>query len=301
MFSCKKTIQVQDITNFDVTADSVTYKLGQEVKFKINGGNVHSIAFYSGEVQKEYEFKDGRVVDVTAGGANLLFSSAVSSGTQANQLTVLVSTDFNGNYSNISNVRSATWTDITSRIKLGTTATFFATTADISDLIVAGKPLYVGFKYLTRPQAVNGIARTWMIQAFSIASKIKLDNTVTLNFTDQPGAGFQIVDENKQTAPARSIITTTKISLQGNVYDPLIPTNDPAGENWAISTALNMTKIDLGPDWSTAIKNITGSNLSEYRYTYARAGSFKATFIASNNSINASTKIIKVLNITVIP
>lgn len=35
MFSCKKTIQVQDITDFDVTADSVTYKLYRSARRRI--------------------------------------------------------------------------------------------------------------------------------------------------------------------------------------------------------------------------------------------------------------------------
>ena len=152
------------------------------------------------------------------------FTSSVQVGTQTNQLSILASTDFNGDYSSLDKVKAAIWTDITNRFVLGTNATFKATGAiDISDLTVAGKPIYIAYKYVTQPQAVNGLARQWFIETFAINSKDSLTNTasttpIPLILADQIHAGFRIVDNSPATNPALSKLTTTRLTLYGNEY-----------------------------------------------------------------------------------
>jgi len=301
--SCKKDLTVDDLADFNVTTDSVAYKVGTPITFTIKGGQAHDISFYSGETLKDYNYRNGRIVDTITGGAVLAFSTSVTVGTlQADPLYVLVSTNFNGDYSNMSSVNAATWTDITSRFSLATTATFKATSADVSDLIVKGKPFYVAFKYTNQPQAVSGVVRQWQIQSLTLASKYKLDNSSILNYSDQPSAGFQLVDSNKLTAaPARSTIITTLITLLGNLYNAATPTVDPVGVNWAISTGINTDKINLGPDWSTAIKGYTSAQLNTYAYTYPKAGTYTAVFVASNNSLNESKQVVKTISLTINP
>lgn len=338
--SCNKGIEVAT-PDFDVSTEAATYKAGQEIIFKIKGGDTQIISFYSGTTLNDFAFKDGRIIDVKGAGATMAFQSSVQLGTQANQLSVMTSTDFNGDYSSLAKIKTATWTDITSRFKLGTNATLLASgTQDITDLTVAGKSIYFAFKYVTKPQAANGLASTWYIQSFAIVSKALLDNTIALNFTDQVYAGFRIIDQEPVNAPARSSVTNTRVTLLGNVYkyagspiydplnpiyDPLNPIyqpgnplyvlgavrptyvpfdptnvyNDPLSEHWAVSKAIGVEKVDLGPDQSTPIKSISNPKLSEYRYTYTKAGTYKAVFIASNNSIDASQKVIKEISITI--
>lgn len=296
--SCKKIIVVDNPDNFDVTTDSAAYKAGTSIRFSFQGGEAHEISFYSGEVLKDYGYKEGRVVDITGSTALLAFSTAVKLGKQANQLAVLCSTDFKGDYSSITALKTATWTDITARFKYATTTKFLATSADISDIFVAGKPLYIAFKYLTKPQAVNGVAREWSIQSLTLTSGKKLNNTSPITLTDEPGAGFQLVDQNASTAPALSTITTTKITLQGNNYTA---TNDPTSENWAISTGINIDKVNLGPDLSTPLKGITSAALKEYRYVYGTPGTYNAVFVASDNSIDESKQVVKTISLTINP
>jgi len=342
MASCDKEI-VTEAPAFDVKTETITYKVGQEIKFDIKGGDAHVISFYSGEVLHDYALKEGRVIDVKGAGATMAFQSSVQVGTQANQLTVLASTDFSGDYSTLAKVKAATWKDITSRFKLGTSTAFLASgTIDISDLMLAGKPIYFAFKYVTKPQVANGLARQWFIQTFAITSIAKLDNTIALNLTDQASAGFRIVDENKENAPVRSSITSTRITLYGNVYknpadpiydsanpifdplnpiydprspsylptavrpiyvpyDPASPYNDPLSEHWAVSKPINAEKVDLGPDWSTSIKGISNPKLDVYRYTYTKAGTYKAVFVASNNSIDNVKQVVKEITLTITP
>ncbi|MCX6337453.1 MAG: DUF5017 domain-containing protein [Bacteroidetes bacterium] len=296
LISCQKNLPVDGLENFNITTDSVSYKAGTSVRFAFQGGEAQDISFYSGETLKDYDFKDGHIVDVTGQTAVLAFSTAVNLGTQLNQLYVMASTDFKGDYSSMTAVKAATWTDITARFKYGTTTTFLATSADVTDIMVAGKPLYIAFKYITKPQGVNGVARQWSIQSLTLTSGKKLNNTVALTLSDEPSAGFQLVDQSATTAPALSAITTAKIVLQGNNYTTA---NDPTSENWAISTGINIDKINLGPDLSIALKGMTSAALKEYRYVYATPGTYKAVFTSSNNSINETKQTSKTINLTI--
>ncbi len=234
--SCNKGILVNEPTGFDVTIENSSYKAGEEITFHIKGGDAQRIAFYSGETLRDYMFRGGRMIDVSGAGATMAFSSSVQTGTQANQLSVLASTDYNGDDS-FASVKAATWTDITNRFALGTGTAFLASgTRDISDLMVPGKPIYIAFKYVTKPQAENGLARQWYIQTFAITSKKVLDVPLVLNLADQGNAGFRIIDEYKEHAPARSSISSTRVTLYGNEYlhaalpkfDPTHPMFDPA-------------------------------------------------------------------------
>lgn len=343
MASCEKPTLDAEAPVFDVTAEKTTVKAGDVVKFKISGGETQNISFYSGELLKQYDSNTGRVVDVAGQGATLAFTSSVQLGTQANQVSLLASTNFNGDYSSVAKVKAATWVDITSRFKLGTSTAFLASgTVDVSDLIVAGKPIYFAFRYNTKAQATNGIARQWFIQTFTLNSKKLLDNKLTITIADQAGTGFRIVDDLKDKAPALSSVTATRLTLRGNTYlhaglpqfdpnnpifdpknpiydprdpayqpsavykpfvpfDPASPYNDPESEHWAVSKGITIDKVDFGPDWSTAIKGLTSPVLSEYRYTYDIAGTYKAVFVASNGNIDQLKKVTKEITITVTP
>jgi len=340
--ACSKEIKVGDTPDFNVITESTTYKAGQEIRFVFTGENVHNISFYSGETLKNHDYRNGRVVFVGNEGAIMSFQTSVQSGTQADQVSVLSSNDFDGDYSSLASVRAATWTDITSTVTLGTSSAFKASgDLDITNLMIPGKPIYFAFKYLTKPQETNGLVRTWYIQVFTINSKAKLDGTINLPLTDQAGAGFRIVDENPVNAPALSTITTTRVTLIGNrykyaadplfdpdnpIYDPLNPIydpkspqyqptavrptfvpfdpaspwNDPQSEHWAVSRAIRTDSVNLGPDWSTAIKGATTTSIvSEYRYKYSKPGTYKAVFIGSNNSIDQVKKVTRELSITI--
>lgn len=342
LHSCSKEIDV-DSPDFDVTTTASSYTAGQPVSFKVTG-NAQVISFYSGETLKDYAFKDGRSVNVANGGLTMQFSSSLQVGTQTNQLSILASSDFNGDYSTVTSVKAATWTDITNRFTLGTTATFVSSGApptDLSDLLVAGKPLYIAFRYITKPQATDGLARQYFIQSFFLRSKKDSFNATPVVIADQNAIGFRIVDENKAKAPARSSVSPTRLTLYGNEYlyaglprydpanplldpnnpifdpnspfynplavvqppfDPNSPYNDPLSENWAVSKAITLNAVNLGPDWSTAIKaGIAAAPITQYTYTYSKPGTYKAVFVGSNNSIDKGEEIVKSIQLTINP
>lgn len=315
MASCEKGLPEVEAPDFNVTAKSATYKVGDAVTFDISG-QADIVSFYSGEPLKEYAYKDGRVVDATNAGAQVSFTTVVIGGTQGTlsttvppQLSAMASTDFNGKY-DMASIQSASWSDITSRFRYSMSPTAFApsTVVDISDILTAapGKPVYIAYKYVTKPQAVNGTARNWQIQSFVITSKkdIGTASIATLpTITNLLNAGFRLVDQNPVTAPARSSLTSTTLSLLGNLYDGANDAaNDPLSENWAITKAINTNTIDLGPDRPTAIKDqATSVVLAEYTYAYTKPGVYKATFVASNNNVDGSKELVKEITITITP
>ena len=293
--SCKKRIELTGGTpDFKVKTTGTTFKVGEEVKFSFEG-NPGLISFYSGELYREYAFKDGRIVNAPA--VNLSFTTAVTGGTQANQLSIVASTDFDGNYNDFSRIQAATWVDITSRFVLGTTATFLTSgVKDITDLRVAGKPIYLAYKYITKPQIVNGVARTWMAQSFSMTS---ITSIGTLTIADMTNAGFRIIQQKKDTSTVpRSSVTSTRITLLGNTFTPA---DDPQHEIWAISKPINTSEIDLGPDRPKPIKGNSNGQLNTYTYKYTKAGIYKVYFVASNTNINESREVIQQLEITITP
>jgi len=345
--SCQKNLIVKDTPDFSVSiVDSVTtYKAGTPVTFSIRG-SADVISFYSGEIFRDYTFKDGRQVDVTGKGLNLNFNSAVApgtpAGTQKNQFSILASTNFNGNYGDLASVKAATWIDITNRFTLGTTATFVASgRKDISDLLVAGKPIYFALKYVNWPQLDSGWAKQWQIENFTLTSNDSL-NKVPITIADQVHTGFRIVDQNPVNAPARSTITNTRVTLYGPIYknptdsiynpnysrfnpknpiydpaspqyvpnaqlpvyvayDPNSPYNDPYSENWAVSGPISVGKVNLGNDWATSVTSGIYLTQPVFKYTYKIPGTYKAYFVVSNNTIDESKQVVKEMNITITP
>lgn len=291
--SCTKEIDLTGGTpDFNVTTKATTFKAGEEIEFLFEG-NAGLITFYSGEPLREYAFKDGR--SVKGGPVSLSFTSAVTGGTQANQLAVMASSDFNGNYNDFSSVQAATWTNITNRFLLGTNATFRASgTKDISDLVVAGKPLYLAYKYTTQPQGTAGAARTWMVQAVSMTSNTSVGSLV---LADIMAGGFRIVNQLATDTP-RSSLSTTRITLLGNTFTAA---KDPYHEVWAITKAVNPHDIDVGPDRPVALKGIADPRMESYTYTFNTPGTYKVTFVATNVNIDKREEVVRQLDITITP
>ncbi len=337
--ACEKDLVVKDAPDFNVTTERQEYQAGEQVTFKFSG-MADVISFYPGTIKNDYAFRDGRIVEFDSLGATFSFQSAVSGGTQANQLAVLVSNDFNGDYSSLTSVKAATWTDVTSKFTLGTNATFVASKAlQLSPLAVPGKPLYIAFKYVTKPQLVNGAARSWLIQSYEVKSNSLFNGTNPM-LQDQIYAAFQIVDEDKVNTPSRSVVTSSRLTLLGNTfnnpddpkydpanpiydpanpiydpknplydptavrptyvpYDPNSPYNDPLRETWAVSTPITLDKIDAGPDVALPVRGIRNTKITESYFTYDTPGIYKVYFIGSNVTKDQTKTTMRELTLTI--
>jgi hypothetical protein len=142
-----------DMPEFDVWTDSDTYAAGEEITFHFSG-DPQNIAFWSGEPGHIYANKDR----TSEQGAiqTVQFTSLAGEGAQNDNLSFLISTDFNGTY-DAANLAAATWTDITDRAILPATLSdidmTFAKTqqltvtnhGDYYDLTTTGTDPYIQF------------------------------------------------------------------------------------------------------------------------------------------------------------
>ncbi|GAB1463004.1 DUF5017 domain-containing protein [Pedobacter sp.] len=289
--SCKKELQVSSLDNFEVSLSKNKYNVGEPVELNF-GGEADYIYFYSGEVGYNYDSRGGRTISIDK--VKLSFNSAKAIGAQANQLSVLVSNDFNGDYSSLNVIKNATWTDVSSRFTLATNATATPSgVADLSDFKVAGKPIYIAYKYLTKPQNINGLGTTWTITGFSLLAETSIGNQ---NIADMFNSGFRIIDPYKDTTPAQSSITTTRFTFLSNLYDATI---DPETEHWGVSKAIDTETLNLGKDKATAIKSMATSGIKQYKYTYAKAGNYTIYVVAKNQNIYEQKEVVKKLEITI--
>jgi hypothetical protein len=296
--ACSKDIPVTPgIDKFNVTPNALTYKLGDTTKFTLSG-NPDMISFYSGELYKQYEYKEGR--DIALGKAALSFSTAyppLAAGSplpQNNPLSVMLSTDFNGNYNSYENVEKANWTDITNKFTYGTVATYVASKSyDVTSHIVPGKPLYLAFKYTTKPIAANGPARSWYVNNIAMVSNSIYESHL---LGDLISSEFKLVEKLPAIAPSISTYTTTRITLSGYKYEgPSDP--DPGTETWAISKAFNMEILDKGPDRPFIIKGNEDAKVTNFSHVYTEEGTYKVYFIGTNANVDGSEK--KIIEMTI--
>ena len=281
------------LDDFQVQTSSNTYKVGDEVTFTLSG-DPNMITFYSGEEYQDYAYKDGRTIVVNRTLLSFSTANPSAAGAQPRQYSVWVSTDFNGDYSNFSNVSAATWTEITSHFTFATSGTFVQSgQLDLSDLLVEGKPLYVAYRYITRPQRENGPVRSFIVQTFSLTGET---SGAPVIITEHGGAGFRIVEQNPETAPSRSTITATRLTLLGNL---LTDDHDPATETWAITKGFDTGNIEMGPDQPMAIKGNEHPRLEEHRYVYTEPGTYRVVFVATNANAKDSRQVVRELELTI--
>ena len=142
------------------------------------------------------------------------FSSSVQYGIQKNNIAVLVSSDFSGDYS-IEGVRAATWKDITKKVSLASGKEPEGSgKLNISKEV--SNPAYVAIRYIGEPSA-KPTQRGWSI----IDLKVSNGNA---EFTP----GWKIVNDPKNNQGAGWIVGTKKINFRSN--QSLI-----RNESWAIA------------------------------------------------------------------
>lgn len=293
--ACSKEIDVENPT-FNVTTSANTYRVNDVITFNFEG-DPGLLSFYAGTTFNDYQYRTGRVTD--AGPVQVSFTSTLAAGTQKNQLAVLLSTDFNGKY-DITNVKAATWTDITNRFTLATSTTSTASgKKDITDLIVSKKPFYIAFKYLTQAQASFGTPRQSVIQNYLLETTTTNYGVQTL--ATQTNSGFQLVTDGTHevvNGVIPSTIASTIITFNGNTTTGY---TEYRTEDWAISQAAIADKVDFGLDKSIPIKGLGDVKVNSYTFTYTTPGTYKATFVAANTNIDNSKKVVKQVELTIIP
>jgi hypothetical protein len=287
-----------DMPEFDVWTDSDTYAAGEEITFHFNG-DPQNIAFWSGEPGHIYANKDRTSEQGVI--QTVQFTSLAGAGTQNDNLSFLVSTDFNGTY-DAANLAKATWTDITDRAVLSSTVTSGAGTStssgavDISDFGSAeDKPAYFAFRYVS--ESDDRQPRQWTISAFSVINQLA-DGTVNTVVSSLANAGFKGINVQDETCQwtflPDNLNPTSMIFIPGE-------TGSPANEDWAVSVPVNLNKVSLVDYGESVISISTLTTTTSFTYTYSAAGIYQVTFYAFNKDLDHLKGLVKELTITVTP
>ncbi|MDD4190264.1 MAG: DUF5017 domain-containing protein, partial [Mangrovibacterium sp.] len=237
--SCENSMEMPE---FDVWTDSDTYAAGEEITFHFSGNPQH-IVFWSGEQGHVYANRDR--ISEQGVVQTVEFTSLAGAGTQNDNLSVLVSTDFNGTY-DTANLAKATWTDITDRAVLSSTATSKAGkntssgAINISDFGSAeDKPVYFAFRYTSVSDTRQ--PRQWTISTFKIINELAdgTVNTVISGLSDGGFKGINVQDETCQwTLDPDHLNPSSMTFIPGGI-------GSPANEDWVVSVPIKLNTVSL--------------------------------------------------------
>ena len=285
--------EVQAPDDFTVSATAATFKLSDSVKFNLTG-NPDNIVFYSGEPGNEYDKRDFFSSD--EGTLTLQFNSQTRAGaTLPRNISVLISTDFNGVYDE-ENVRAATWTGITSRATMpsntASNSDVVSGLINLDDLKVKGKPMFLAFRYLSE-NAAGTAQRYWNIGRTSLVNNVPGNGDFNIISTVEPGM-FQNLDfqgsDNKWTI-------NTGTAAQHRLIHTANAINWAPDDDWLISRGFQVFETHAGN--SINIKDIRQKAIATFAHKYSAPGTYKATFIAMNANKDLQKEIVKEVWVTV--
>ncbi len=290
---------------FNVTTEKISYNVNDTVVFKISG-NPDQVTFYSGETGKKYELRDGEIVKGDTS-LNLSFSTQRRYGLDTDHpqsLRFFVSQTFNGNYSTAT-FNESDWIDVTDKFTLspivGNDVDYTPSgTVNVNNLGVTldkSKPIYFAFRYKSGENKGSTHPR-WYVNTFNLISKNALtgDPLTIGNVTSMNWNLLKL--ESKGLSWTYAAATGIRVaSIASTVAAPA-----PASLTWAVSKPVEFKAFEdvNGINRGTALKNMS-TRLDEYTYVYTQPGTYKVTFVASNENVYGGGKVVKEVEIVVNP
>ncbi|WP_353196201.1 DUF5017 domain-containing protein [Parapedobacter defluvii] len=282
------------LPSFDTQESHVTVHAGDSLQFQFNG-DANVVTFYSGEPGHVYIYRE-RTQKELEGDVSLSFSTRVLNSYELDprELTVLVSTDFSGNYI-YDDVTAADWINISDKFvypQVETGGLTNAGTISIVDLFVPGKPFYIAYRYQTigRPPAARD-GRNWRVEQFSLVNEYAAGSTV---LADQTTAGWSAVNQDN-VDPGRGVtISSARLNFRSNNVRREIGL-----DVWVVSQPIDLFKVD--PDRGVAIKNMSENQLTSYTHMYDTPGTYEAVFVAANSTIYGEQSVTRTVSVTVEP
>ncbi|RRN77580.1 DUF5017 domain-containing protein [Pseudoxanthomonas sp. SGD-10] len=296
--SCNKKEAVE--LKFNVAAEKTSYSVGDTVNFKIFG-NPDQLTFYSGEEGRVYANKDR--LFITSNKVTLEFASHRRYGQAAAQpktLTLWASQTHSGNSAGFS---KDDWIDISSAFTFSgfdnaenytpSGVVDVLALSDIGFTIDRTKPVYFAFRYegITH---TSSQPRIW-VNKFDLNAITTEGKTIPVVTLSTAGWNSLLVNGN-----VNWIIdggnNTSRLRHQGAAA------NTVSNEAWVFTRPINLSaEIPAIPDKGVALKNMD-TRMDEYDYVYTQPGTYKVTFVASNENVyGGANKVVKELEIVVNP
>lgn len=288
--ACRKEEQV-NAPVLEVMADKQTIKAGEMVNFSLRG-NADFVSFYAGTPLNDYAYKDGRTLG--AGVVMYSFDSYTYSGTQKDQLSLVVSNDFDG-IDSINDIHKATWTDITGSYSLANAENTFmpAGNSDITPFAKDGKTFYLAYKYKAEPAVDAGVGKIWKIRNTVLTNQTEVSTSTLGNMVT---SGWKLVlDENTVPDASRNFVVSTALAFRSNAA----PNDKVYQEVWIVSKGFKIDSQDLGPDLAVPVKSFTLPWVDTWPQQYTKPGTYNATFIGANRNVYGDKKTVREVQITV--
>jgi len=279
--ACKK-IAVPSV-DMEVQLQKTSYQVNDTVNFDVMG-DVQNIVFYSGEDRSNYD-KAGKIT-IDNGKVQLDFRTVQGGGKRDNSLKVLVTKGLPT--VNAASIASASWTDITSRVALSNTTATASGPVDITEFADPAKPFRLAFKYEAATSTTLA-QPIWNVSAFSINTTYT-DGTIVSVATLANALWTQVDIKN----PANVwTITSGQVRMDGG------PKGNADNEDWVVTGQIDLQSTRELTDFGKSIKNLASSTINSYQHVYTKPGTYTATFVGFNNSIDDEKRIIKKLTVVV--
>ena len=289
-----------DEVRFSVATEGgvTTLKVDESVRFLFSG-NPDYITFYAGDEGNNYAYRERTKAELSQLQMECTVRQQYNDVNYLEQelLHIYLSTDFTGEYT-AEALHQATWIPISGGeygrlpVPIPTSAAAVETTGstDLSRYIDINKPFYVavlyqaagreeiptsnsGGRYITRPRV--DVSNFYLHKTTTDGHLISVKNAST-------EWGFRTLIESSATG------TNYQLTDNGFLFQPQKATLDAATGRepdeiiWMVSQEVDPCSVE--PDRGTPIKSIEGY-LSSYSYSYREAGTYTATFIATNANL----------------
>jgi hypothetical protein len=278
--SCKKE-SIVDLDAFKVTMTKTPIRVGDTAFFSIQG-NPDFITFYSGERGRNYDYRERIVAENSIPQITFTTFGQGLSSQFPNSLTFMISTNYNGISTDL---KLASWTDITRRAILSTGTTGVSSgTIDLSDFRKFDS-VYIGFKYNAGMSSTVS-QPTWTIQSFNV-NNVSLPDSTVYNTRTIGILGWQTIDLSNSANVWQ--VSSTQLRITGGA-----PSN-MSNEDWVIA---KVSLKAVNPDFGVPAKNIA-ERVNSYFYNFTKAGTYKVTFLASARRTDLNESVSRQFDITI--
>lgn len=281
---------------FSVSTAQNVYAVGESIKFNIEG-SPDMINFYSGSIGNDYaHHAEERVYDMSP---SLSFRAAKFAGNNEDCAELLYTTELSA-ANDYQSVKSANWINISNRFNIppivGSAASFSnAGTADISDLIVPGKPIYFAWRCKTN----EGSQRTrFQVMDFNVNGVVAGNSDLSGVLYSQTQLSFKwVLNEAAALQESNKPSITNTLVYWDGVFNN---TAGPLKEGYAISDPVMISdQINLGLDKPVIIKSMQNENMTEYFHSFDKPGEYEVAFVGFNINFNGKKETVKKIKLTI--
>ncbi|ADY51259.1 hypothetical protein Pedsa_0683 [Pseudopedobacter saltans DSM 12145] len=312
--SCDNVLDVEKL-DFDVQVEKTTYKVGENILFKLQG-EPRYINFFSGEVGNDYDYlNNSRYVKNNF--FSFYFTLQYQYPTTEQQVEVFLLKDFDGDrsdYNVISNLGSDKKIDVTNRYPLVTARngeSGISNKPNLMDLVKPGDKFNIAIRY--RKRAPNTAGATIWFSNLKLYYSNGVNSSETALSLKNDFLQYCACNENK--IPTRSenrsynTAPTQYIIMWPNTTATVNTANTAAGytkysvaseqdEYWVTKQYTVEDGFEI-KDWSKPIKSYTDPKLTFYNYVYQNPGTYKVVFEAKNASAKGMKSLTKEVILTI--